>query len=1009
MDTFLNLNYERTFFAQGTRPLELKGHHRPYFLASLDDGKGQDKIAVSRKREELAEKVRLAHLNSLESSTLARVTELGPVEEFSSFFNFGRKRFVFRVFTKRPGDVPAVSNHLFYKRGMSCYEFDIPYEQRALTDLAAEEKFWVFDTGGKEQKLKVLAYDIETLSFSGRGKTSPIDIIGYGDFELSIRSSKDLGAEEFDFDITRLDGNWQDREIHQLVAPKGDIRAEIKNIHEFIEHLKNYDIITGHNIIDFDNQELYNRVVYFLKDEGERLSSQEHKAFREFLDVWAMRKDSYHFGKKQTGVYIYPSSFDTFHAARRFYRFLESFSLKAVAPFLGVKIPNRKYLDALQGWKLPLEDWKLYNKHDVREQLGVSMILLPQALPLSFSTGMPLEMVLTGGTTSLWDFMAMIRGSQERKLMPPIHRAVYLARTIKRDFGTPSRQEISHRVRSQEGGDLDKTLVKFAKYGEEMPDWVEKPHSIFGEGDSKASARHRERRLTSYSIPGGMTIHPDTQAGSHLLPWWQIVAADVGAMYPTILRGMNFGADTVRMAEPGEKPDHWIWVKRADENFVSKHPHVVLTPEGIANNPHLGPKTIRTVYGFADHGYLLGIRCSKEQGLVNRAMAGIMKMIWKIKRELKETSMDSPEHQRLSMMYQSVKGVRNAGTHGILIASGVGCRQFNVWGGAAITTKGQEILHDVMRILQDRKMRVVYGDTDGIYIAASTNATLLPELKKPVADFIKEEPGFLETLPEKRRERILAFLQGKPVQGDWLSQPDDILSTIQKCNERWREKLSYEDFELEPEVDTAMVFVKHKNYLIFNVEDGELKLQTKGNNFKGSDKAEIARRCLATIMKKVLFSHLVWSGGEGTTRKKFTQTLKNVTTEEIKKLSTKDFKIEELHLVQGVSPPKSYATNKDGSPTAYGKRAAALEKLRGEKIRATRKFRFVVSKRPLPGIERPTKSGVKPIDYMWPVEMVKPEEIDLEWYRDMVANYVRGAFGLKDLSTTTQFSLMDFM
>ena len=1008
MPIFLNLNYNNIYLSGGRDPLPLRKFHRPYFLASVDGDPSP--VEVERKREEILKKVKRAKKNTLEEHTLAKVTEVGEVEEYKSFVRFGKRRYVFKVYTEKPGDVPSVSNHLFFKEKCSCYEFDIPYETRALTDLAAKEEFWVYDTKGREEKLKVVAYDIETFDYLSKKEVNEINLIGYSDFELTISSSKNLEKEEFNFEIFEIDGDWRDKEVKQLLAL--DLDEEVRNLVEFIETIKKYDIIAGHNLIDFDNQQIFNRIEYLLREEKERLSSKEKGVFREFLENYAAKKDSYHFGKRQVGVHFYSTSFDTYHAARRFYRFLESFRLKDVALFLGIKIDNRKYLDLSRGKKISLSEWERYNQHDVLEQIAISMHLLNAALPLSFSTAMPLEMVLTTGTTGIWDFMAMIRGSLLKKIMLPTHRAVYTARCIYQNFESYSKKNITETVRKAGNQrDVERELLKFAKYGVEMPDWAERPYSIYNK-DSKCDKnkeREEEEKITSYSIPGGMTISPDKEANSHLLPWWCVVAADVGAMYPTILRGMNIGADTVRIAERGEKIDGWIWVKNASEQFVEEVPHIDLnSEESILNNPFMGPKEIRSIYGFADRGYLLGIKCSKETGLVNRAMTGIMKMIKKIKEDLKRKKPGSLDYRRLAMMYQSIKGVRNAGTHGILIASGVSCRQFNVWGGAAITTKGQEILHHVMKTLQDRGMKVVYGDTDGIYIAASKNGTLLPELREPLIQFLKEEPDFLQQISEEKRKIIVSFIKGEESKKEWLTPPEEIVSTIQDCNQEWRKRLNYKDFELETEIDSAMVFVKHKNYLIFNVEGEHFVMETKGNNFKGSDKAEIARTCLKRIMKKVMFSHLVWDDVEET-RRKFIQSIKKFSLTEIKKLSVGDFDVEKLYLIQSVSPPHSYKPNKDGKLTSYGKRALALENLIGHPIVGTTKFRFVVTKRPLPGIERPSKSGVKPIDYMYPVEFVKKEDIDLEWYREMVANYIKGAFGLKDLSDSVQFSLTDFM
>lgn len=63
-----------------------------------------------------------------------------------------------------------------------------------------------------------------------------------------------------------------------------------------------------------------------------------------------------------------------------------------------------------------------------------------------------------------------------------------------------------------------------------------------------------------------MTIKPDRDANSHFIPWYNVIVADVGAMYPTILRAVNAGADTVRVAREGEQPDDWVWLKRFRRN-----------------------------------------------------------------------------------------------------------------------------------------------------------------------------------------------------------------------------------------------------------------------------------------------------------------------------------------------------------------------------------------------------------------------------------------------------------
>jgi hypothetical protein len=47
---------------------------------------------------------------------------------------------------------------------------------------------------------------------------------------------------------------------------------------------------------------------------------------------------------------------------------------------------------------------------------------------------------------------------------------------------------------------------------------------------------------------------------------------------------------------------------------------------------------------------------------------------------------------------------------------------------------------------------------------------------------------------------------------------------------------------------------------------------------------------------------------------------------------------------------------------------------------------------------------------MYPVDLLKDvKEIDLEWYKKMIENYIEGAFGLSDISATEQKGLDAWM
>jgi len=474
--------------------------------------------------------------------------DIGESETYNSFWNFGEKRQIFKVFTKKSYFVPEVSDYLFFYHNLYTAEHDIPYKQRALVDLAAQRKTWLYDTNGEKKKVKILVYDIETTQF-GEGKTNiPVDMIGYADFDLTFESSKNLDTEEFSFDIHDCPSSWEGIEVKQVVSNNED--EEIENLHSFCNNAMRYDIISGHNILGFDNLHIYNRINWFMKSRQENLSDGQRKTFQKFVSKYSRPDKSFHFGTRSEAVQFYPSCLDTYHGVRKFYFFLNDFSLKGVAPFLGVNIKDRLILSPSQ---IKLDDRTLkYNKHDVQEQLGVTLNLVQQALPLAFTTCMPFDMLLSSGAVNMWDHMSMIRAAMQKKIMPPICRVIGISQTLVRDFKYCKNREEIVRQAKKKKEHLSKDFVRVLKYGDEMPSWMDDPYVIFNE-----NAKDSDDRL-NHHFPGGMTIKPDKEAFSDFIPWWYVVVADVGAMYPTILKAMNVGADTVRIARKDETPDDWI-------------------------------------------------------------------------------------------------------------------------------------------------------------------------------------------------------------------------------------------------------------------------------------------------------------------------------------------------------------------------------------------------------------------------------------------------------------------
>jgi DNA polymerase elongation subunit (family B) len=942
-------------YIHNKQPKPVSDLHKPYFLAFTPENRN-----VNSARKELIKKW---EENQSECSPLFKIDKIGPIERYYSFWDFNLDKKVFKVFTKKSFYVPEVSDHLFFNYNLYTAEHDIPYHQRALVDLSAKDKTWVFDTKGAKKKLKLLVYDIETIEFAKGKEEIPIDIIGYSQLDISIQSSKNLDNEDFSFDILDCPNSWEGIQVKQLASR--NINEEIDNLFIFCKTILNSEIISGHNIVGFDNYYVYTRVNFILKNLKDNLSSEKLKIFQSFISKYSRPDKSFYFGIKSDAVQFYPVSLDTYLGVRKFYHFLNDFSLKSVAPFLGIELKDRIILSPNQ---IKVDDRTLrYNKQDVQEQLGVTLNLIQQALPLSFTTGMTFDMLLGSGAVNMWDHMSLIRGCIQKKIIPPIHRVISIAQTLLRDYkGCNSKEEIVKKAKNKKE-QLSKDFLRVVKYGEEMPNWMTDPQIIYNENVKDSDD------ILNYHIPGGMTIKPDKDAMSHFIPWWYVVVADVGAMYPTILKAMNIGADTVRLAQEDEIPEDYIWLKKIPKRFL--------------DNRKIHYREVNKEDSFADKGYIIGIKIDKKPGVVNCAMTGIMSLIAKTKKELKiaEKKGNKAELEHLKMMYQSVKGARNAGTHGILAAPSVSGRQFNLWGAAAITTKGQAILADTLDYLKNKRIRVVYGDTDGIYIGCSRSVANIPSFSKALG------------LSDNKDEKY------------WITKPEDAFKSIEECNKNWQKNLNYPDFELEPETHDAMIFVKHKNYLIFDEKNNRVDLIAKGNNFKGSDKADIARKILKQIMTEVLHDNPTWQDEEEA-RKKIKQSIIEKTGEIVSKLDLKKVDLDDLTLIQSVQPAKRYKTNMDGSVSTFGKRSQALEKLLGESIRSRIKLKFVVTKRPLPGITNPSKSGVKPIDYMYPVNLLKsPNDIDLDWYKKMIENYIKGAFGLSDVTPTKQTGLDSWM
>jgi DNA polymerase elongation subunit (family B) len=986
----LNISNSHLFW-QGRDPEPIEGHHRPFFLAFSQD----PHEPIGRAHARLLKLFEGARGQSTEDEPLAKIFEVREPVRYQSFWNHNQTREVIPVVARRSFWVPEISDALFFRHGFHTCEHDIPYTERALADLSADKGWWLLDTQGHPARLNVLTYDIETTQY-GKSKEIPIDVIGYAKFDVEYQAQKDLETEQFDFQFRHLPSDWKSVPVEQLVARNPD--EEMDHLAQFTQMAVRHDVIAGHNTLGFDNKQIHDRIGTLLeRDRRNQTMSPSMKSwFERFTNVFSRPDSSFHFGTRSEIAVWHPISLDTFHAARKFYFFHDDFTLKGLAPWLGIDVPDRIYLDAHE---MALDARTLtYNKQDIHEQVGITQSLLAQALPLAFTVNLPMEELLTGGNTKMWDHMAFLRARRQRKFMPATCRAQGVARAIQRVLPGkpfPRREEVSAAIRELQPEErvaaTNKEIVRVAKQGPEMPFWAEHPGVIVKAGGPAGE----DDDPYGYAIPGGMTLKPDSELKSHFVPWFHVVAADVGAMYPTILKARNLTADTVVPAKKDEVPDDWIWLFELDSAFVESGRYLVRKADAERDRFTKG------------RGWMIGVKQNPDPGMVNLAMTGVMDMIVKVKRaraEAKRKDKPKDEQRILDMTYASLKAARNAGTHGILVAVNVSCRQFNVWGGANITTIGQRILHESLEDFEAKGIRVVYGDTDGIYLACSKSAGNIPHFAAVLGADLEPELD------------------------KWITLPDDAINAVHVANRKWRDELKYEGFELEAETHDAMVFVVHKNYLIFDADPSGkgIRMETKGNNFKGSDKAPLAQHLLRDIMEKALREVASWTK-EDDAREAMKAAIKKATREVMQTVQVAKTGREDLTLRQSVGTIKSYEPNPDGTLRSQAVRTAALEDLLGEPITSGRKLKFIVCKDPLPlykdparqqrkteemarqgfklVVKEPKNRGLKPIEYMWPETQVKDSMIDWAWYKSMVEDYVKGAFGFESLELASQRDL----
>jgi len=739
-----------------------KHNHRPYFLC-LDKGSGVPKLHKS-------------------------VTEIGAIEYYDSWVNWGKSKDkipVRRVYLTHPSVTPQVSN-VYYKAGYPNYENGVPYLQRVTCDMCAEGK-WPLVTKGKEEIINCLIYDFEVIK-------GFISCCGIGEFRLGITSDMDLDTEKFNINFRLID---PEPNVRQLLA--SNINEELNNvILPFIRILKDSHLLIGQNTLSFDNGELYQRLNEY----------SNNKEISEFLSTYYYKHNAFYRGRTSDSFEIYPISFDTLLASRFLFKdFAEGqYGLKTLAPLLGVDVTqfntrnnsyNKRILERdFKGfgyWDNDNELCLQYNKDDIYETYGIFLKMYKEILTYMFITGMPFQEVVSGSNTKIADYLTLIR-SYRKTIAPPVVEPIKVARALMYHFKgeTPSKSEIFEYFRNhtctqqcltgfykastnqtldkmqedldEEEKEMDSRqfdtminkLYRCVRYGEEMPEYVE-----------------YYPLLLDYLSVGGLVYEPREV----LTPLHNVYKGDVSAQYPSILKAKNIVSNTVRLARKGEKPDGWCWFRVIGNTQILDKFEWKIADEEYIDKKDEYPKQ-----------YMIGYMQKGEEGILTKALSGIMDITARYKK--------IPEWQEV---YQrTLKPLRNAMTHGALLALSATSMQYNI-AGTAIPTYGQIITNKLVREFNKAGWRLLEADTDG-------------------AEFVKDIPD-----------------------------AKDFATVIAEVEDYWNKQFGY-PISFDIEHHAHKVYLAHKNYV--TIKDNKVKLT--GATLHASDKPNIAEAVMKELMLKIL-------------------------------------------------------------------------------------------------------------------------------------------------------------
>lgn len=877
------------------------------------------------------------------------VKEIGPVETYKSYVNWNKELKVRRVYVDKPGITPRVSGE-YYKQGKETYEQGIPYLQRVYADHCAEGH-WPLNTKGKKETISCLIYDIEQVN-------NIITCCGIATFNIYITSNVDLANEVFDIDFS-IDDKI---EIKQLLAD--NINEEHNNIIKpLIDDFKSSSIKIGHNILQYDNAEVLKRLTNisqfgaYIRD-----STSKHKFFNR--------------GRMSNLTEIYPISFDTLLASRFLFKeFAEGqYGLKRLTRLLDIRVedtkqfPYRKsrveqivgsnrriYESDFGGFGRWSNDNQLclqYNEDDLWETYGLFKKIYKEVFTYMFLIGAPFSDIVANSNTKNADYMSLIR-AYKKEITAPMIEPIKAAKILAQHFGEfdgesltnyklPTKSEIFEYFRTHKC-----TTECFDWYFASKKKKTKKTND--GEDDDEALGDASDD-IDRQKIIDDMAnkVLRCTKYGDEMPEWVEF--------YPILLDYLTIGGMGYEPEQAGIVNTPLHQVRKAD--VAAQYPSIVKAKNITYNTVRLARK------GEKPDGWL----CLRL--LKHRELLPIFE--WrKVTADDKYIDRQDVYKNQVLIGYinRGVEGYINKGLTG-LMRMATKYKKLPEWktvydkaikparnamthgillslnatstqfniAGAAIPTLGQEISVDAIATIRSNGYKLVEADTDGHEYISLENS----------ADF--------ETV-------------------------------VRNIETKWQGILNYPDFKFDIELYDHKVFVAEKNYV--TIDKGKVKLT--GATFKASDKAMLEQDIMKAIMLKIL--------PDSSTREEFMSKLLEGTlaiiNDKFKTITHESY--DDMVLKESISPPSKYD---DGS--SHQKRALAIERITEQKLLFPTKLELIVCKDPLPGISPEFKNVSKPIEYMWPRELVEDKGlgggIDIDWYRRAVISYIDNAFGLQKVS-----------